>query len=145
MNIQRIDRVVLAVDNVDNAADFFTNLFGIQFDEPVIAKELNIKVRYSPLGLQINEAVTPESDIAKFLKKRGGGIYCLVLKVDDVDEAVKELTAKGIRHVGGIKVGKLREEVFHPADTYGLMMVVCQYPEKHPATVAALELQQKKG
>jgi methylmalonyl-CoA/ethylmalonyl-CoA epimerase len=144
MKIEKIDRVVLAVDDVNKAADFFASLLGIQFDEPVVAEELNIRVRYSSLGLQLNEAITPESDVAKFLKKRGGGCYCVVFRADDVDEAVKEFTAKGVRHVGRVRVGKLREEVFHPADTYGLMIVVCQYPEKHPATIAALEFEPKK-
>lgn len=144
MRIKKIDRVVLAVDDGQKAADFFAKLLGIQFDEPILARELDTRARYSSLGLQLNEATSPQSDVTRFLKKKGNGVYCLVFEVDDADEAIKEFKANGVRHIGGFKIGKLREEIFHPSDTYGVMMVVCSYPAKHQATVAALEYGPKR-
>ena len=38
---------------------------------------------------------------------------------------------------GDITFGAMREVAFHPKDSYGVEIVLAQYPEKHPATIAA--------
>ena len=144
MKIEKIDRFVIAVRDVNKAAEFLGDLLGAEFDEPIEAKDMNTRVRYSALGLQLNEGMTADSDVSKIIERRGEGFYCLVLKVDDLDEATKEMKAKGIRQVGSVAVGNLRESVFHPKDTFGVMMVLCSYPTKHQATVAALEFEPKR-
>jgi methylmalonyl-CoA/ethylmalonyl-CoA epimerase len=143
MKIEKIDRVAFVVKDLNEAAEFFENLLGIQFNDHVEAKELDIRVRYSPLGLQLNEAMTPESDVKKFIDHRGEGFYCIALKVSDIEEAKKELISKGIRHVRDFRVGNLKESVFDPRDTYGMMLVLAEYPDYHGATVGALEYGQK--
>ncbi len=144
MKIDKIDRFVIAVKDVNKAAEFLSDLLGTEFDEPIEADEQNIRVRYSALGLQLNEGMSADSDINKIIERRGEGFYCLVLKVDDLDAATKEMQAKGLRLVGSVAVGNLRESVFHPKDTFGVMIVLCSYPTKHQATIAALEFEPKK-
>ena len=143
MKVEKVDRLVIAVKDVNKAAEFLSDLLGAEFDEPVEAKDMNIRVRYSALGLQLNEGMTEDSDVSRLVERRGEGFYCMVLKVDDLDEATKEMRAKGLRQVGSVAVGNLREAVFHPKDTFGVMMVLCSYPTKHPATFAALEFEPK--
>jgi methylmalonyl-CoA epimerase len=139
VRIEKIDRIALAVRNAEEVAKFFEDILGIKFDDYVEAKDLNIRVKYSSLGIQLNEATSPESDINRFLDRHGEGMYCLVLKVLDIEESKQELINKGIRHLRDFRVGNLKESVFHPRDSYGLMIVLVEYPTYHPATVAALE------
>jgi len=40
--------------------------------------------------------------------------------------------------VGDIKAGTMREVAFHPKDAYGVEIVLAEYPDIHPATVATL-------
>lgn len=143
MKIERIDRVAFAVNDVNEVAEFFKQKLGIEFNDNVEAESLNIRVRYNPLGFQLNEAMTPESDVKKYIDRRGEGFYCIALKVFDIEEAKEELINKGIRHVRDFRVGNLKESVFDPRDTYGIMIVLAEYPDYHGATVAALEYEAK--
>ena len=145
MKIEKIDRFVIAVKDINKAAEVLGDLLGTEFDEPIEAKDMNIRVRYSALGLQLNEGMTADSNVNKIIEQRGEGFYCLVLKVDDLDEAIKEMQAKGLHQVGSVAIGNLREAVFHPRDTFGIMIVLCSYPSKHQATVAALEFEPKQS
>lgn len=138
MQIEKIDRVVLAVNNIRQSAEFFQDVLGIQFDKYVEAKDQAIRVIYSSLGLQLNEAMSPTSDVKKFIDRHGEGPYCLVMKVTDIEEARNELKGKGLREIYHFQVGNLKEAIFHPKDTYGVMLVLAEYPSYHGATIAAL-------
>ena len=67
----------------------------------------------------------------------GEVLTALVFKVKNLDEAVEKFKQKGMRVAGEVKVGDLREVGFHPKNAYGVEIVLAEYPEKHPATVAA--------
>lgn len=138
MRVEKIDRVVLAVKSIKQAAEFFHDILGIEFDECVEAKDLGIKVSYSSIGLQLNEATSPTSDVRKFIERKGEGFYCLVIKVTDIEAARNELKNKGLREVYHFKIGGLKEAIFHPKDAYGVMLVLTEYRDYHGATVAAL-------
>ena len=74
-----------------------------------------------------------------FEKKGGEGVFRVVLKVTDMDKAVKKFEEKGVRLVGELTIGGVREIAFHPKDAHGIQIVLAEYKAKHPATVAALE------
>ena len=143
MRIEKIDRVVFAVKSVDEVAEFLEDILDIKFDDPVEAKDLNIRVRYSSIGIQLNEPTSPESDVQKFLDRRGEGFYCMAFKVSNIEEAKEELIGKGVRHIRDLQVGNLKESVFDPRDTHGVLLVLAEYPTCHGATVAALEYEPK--
>lgn len=134
---ERIDRVAIAVKNLDKAKGFFSDLLDITFDPPGQSEELGMRGAYSSFGLELIEATHPDSVIGRFLKQRGEGVWAVVLKVRDMDEAVRKFEQKGLRVAGDIQAGKMREVAFHPRDTYGVEIVLAEYPEMHPATVAA--------
>ena len=144
MQVERIDRVVLAVNDIKESARLFQNILGTKFDEYVEAKDLSIRVVYSSLGLQLNEATAPGSDVRKFIDRHGEGPYCLVLKVKDIAEARDEMKSKGMREVYYFQEGDLKEAIFHPKQTFGVMIVLCEYPDYHGATVAALRRQPQR-
>ena len=66
------------------------------------------------------------------------GLWAVVLKVKNMDEMIKKFEAKGLKVAGDVTVGTMREVAFHPKDSYGVELVLAEYPEKHGATVAAL-------
>ncbi|MBS7269256.1 MAG: hypothetical protein KIH10_10510 [Candidatus Freyarchaeota archaeon] len=49
--------------------------------------------------------------------------------------------------MGTLDLGALKEVMFHPKDTHGVMIILAEYREVHPATaaVALSLLQLKKG
>ena len=135
--IEKIDRIAIAVNNLDEATEFFTDLLGIEFDDPSGAGNIGMRGAYSSSGLELIEPTSPDTVIGKFVQQRGEGLWAIVFKVKNLDEAVEKFKKKGMRVAGEVKVGDLREVAFHPKNAYGVEIVLAEYPEKHPATVAA--------
>ncbi len=135
---EKIDRIAIAVNNLEKAKDFFSELLDIHFDSPGQSEEIGMKGAYSSFGLELIEPAGPDSMIGKYLKNRGEGVWAVVIKVRDMDEAVKRFKKKGLRVAGEVKVGSMREVAFHPKDSFGVEIVLAEYPEIHPATVATL-------
>ena len=136
MKIERIDRVVIAVKNLDESMKFFSDLLGIKFDPTGSSDEQLVRAAYSPSGIELMEATQPDSPVGKFVEKRGEGLYAVVFKVPNIEEASAELEKKGIRNVGKLDLGALKEAMYHPKDTRNVMVILAEYEDVHPATAA---------
>jgi methylmalonyl-CoA/ethylmalonyl-CoA epimerase len=67
--------------------------------------------------------------VGKFLAKRGPGIHHVCFEVDDIDAAVAELVAKGVRMIDAApRAGAhgCRVAFIHPAETGGVLMELSQ-------------------
>lgn len=80
MKAEKLDRVHIAVKDLDKATKFFAEILGTTFSEtPTVAEDVGARVKFSPLGLEIVESTTPEGTFAKFIERRGEGMFSLVL------------------------------------------------------------------
>ncbi len=59
-------------------------------------------------SLEIITPIHPESDVAKFLSKKGERIYAVAFEVRDAGKAKKKAEAMGMRVVGDIRPKDLR-------------------------------------
>jgi methylmalonyl-CoA epimerase len=143
MKVEKIDHVHVYVKDLERAKNFFEDIFGTKFSEPIIAEPFQVKSRIDPLGLELLEATSPESPIARHIEKRGEGIVAIAVKVPDIEAAIQELEAKGLRLVGRIQLGGIKEAQFHPKDTYGMMVELCEYQEVHGAALACFQEEKK--
>lgn len=134
--IERLDRVALAVSDLDQGASFFERLLGLRFDPAVSDERLGMTARYSREGLELVSG-TPGSVIDQFTKARGEGVFCVVFKVSDMEAAIAHFRDCGLEPVNDVTFGELREVAFHPKAAHGLQIVLAAYPEPHPATRAA--------
>jgi len=139
MIFEKIERVAIGVRNLEKSKDFFSDLLGINFDEPLVEESLGMRAVYSSFGLELVEATAPNTIIDKFVTERGEGVFCIVIKVTNMNKAVKRLEEKGLRRAGELEFGGLREVAFHPKDAHGVQIVLAEYTAKHTATIAALQ------
>ena len=135
---EKIDRIAIAVRDLEKAVEFFSDLLDIEFDIVGSSQELGMRGGYSACGLELIEPTHPQSIIGRFLEQRGEGLWAVVLKVKNMDEMIKRFEEKGLKVAGDVTAGAMREVAFHPKGSYGVEIVLAEYPEKHPATVAAL-------
>ncbi|WP_417629129.1 VOC family protein [Pararhodobacter aggregans] len=135
--IERLDRVALAVGDLEGATGFFERLLGIRFDPPLSDEAMGLDARYSPEGVEL-VAGKPGSFMEKLVQDRGEGVFCLVFKVRDMEAAVAHFRQMGLEPQNDVHFGALREVAFHPRDAHGLRIVLAAYPEAHPASVAVL-------
>ena len=124
MRIKRIHHLTLAVRNVEDARITFGRLFGAPAPEPSPLDALGVLGTTVPMGDDTLRLVSPlegDNPVTRFLERRGEGFYNLALEVEDLDEAVDELAAKGVRVSEPAEVEPgLRSAFVAMAATHGL-------------------------
>ncbi|MDO8674036.1 MAG: VOC family protein [Dehalococcoidia bacterium] len=136
MKAERLDRVHIAVKDLDKATKFFSEILGTTFSDPIPGNGMDFKIAFSPLGLELVQPTNPEDTFAKFIDKRGEGLFSLCFKVPDIDKAIEKCQSMGMRLVTRMGGGTMKEAQFHPKDCFGVSIVLCEFPERLPAEVS---------
>ena len=124
----RVRGVHIAVKDVEEATTEYGEKFGFKASKSGLQPQLGIKNAIFPLGDTIVELIEPleagEGPVAKFLDTRGEGIYMFALEVDNIDSAVRELQAKGVRLLNADPESRSKgTPVFiHPQSTHGALI-----------------------
>ncbi len=141
MLFERVDRVLAIVDDIDRAKAFFADLLGVAFDRTIIDENVQLEVAMSRFGLELASPMTEDhpivNDPAGFTT-RGGILRLIVIRVTDFDKAVAHFKERGIEPTQLLTIGAAREAIYDPADTYGVSIVLNEYPEMHGMTPQAI-------
>lgn len=127
----QIDHLGIAVRSLASAKAIYEKL-GLSISPEETVEHEQVKLVMVPVGesrLELLEATSPDSTIAKFIAKRGEGLHHVCLKVPDLDAAVARLKGDGVRLVSEeIKVGAggHRYVFVHPASTGGVLLELVQ-------------------
>ena len=98
MKIAKIDHICFAVEDLEKTKKIYKENLGLVPVVEYVAESEFIKVaRYyiGEVAVEFMESTGPEGEVAKFVKKRGEGVFLIAYKVDDLDGALAELKAKG--------------------------------------------------
>ncbi len=111
----------VAVQNLDEAVERYTRLFGLKVHRRGESKEFGFKNAILPLGIghiEFLEPTDPTKHVARFLERRGEGVYLVGFEVKDIPKAVAQLRAQGVR------VDHRRADLawVHPQDAYGVFV-----------------------
>ncbi|MGB9300997.1 MAG: VOC family protein [Anaerolineae bacterium] len=99
MKLNAIDHLCFAVQDLDEARTRYEEDLGLELDGLYVSQSERIRVARYYVGGVALELIAPtsaDSEVAKFLRKRGEGFYLISYRVDDVDAALAELKAKGV-------------------------------------------------
>ena len=128
-----IDHLGVAVKSLAAARVFYENLGRTVVGEETVETE-QVRLAMVPVGetrIELLEATSPESAIARFIAKRGEGLHHVALRVTDLAATVERLKQKGTRLISeDIKVGAGGHlYVFvHPSSTGGVLLELCEDP-----------------
>jgi methylmalonyl-CoA/ethylmalonyl-CoA epimerase len=93
-----IDHLGWAVRSIDSARSYFETGLGLAFQGDERFPELHVAFFGSgPAQVELLEPLTPESDIGRFIARRGEGLHHLALRVDDVAAALAEAPRHGFK------------------------------------------------
>lgn len=126
-----IDHLGIAVKSLAAAKSIYEKLGMAASPEENVEHE-HVRVVMIPLGesrLELLEATSEDSTIAKFIAKRGEGLHHVCLRVPDLPAAVNRLKEDGVRLVSEeIKTGAGGHKyVFvHPSSTGGVLLELVQ-------------------
>jgi methylmalonyl-CoA/ethylmalonyl-CoA epimerase len=124
----QLDHIGIAVKSIAEAKAFY---LALGFSEPVLEEVKSEKVLTGMLQLknesrlELLEATESDSPIQKFIDKRGPGIHHICLRVEDIDQVLMDLKAKGVRLINEqAKLGAhgCRVAFVHPSSTGGILL-----------------------
>ena len=127
----QIDHLGIAVKSLSAARGLYEKL-GLAVSSEELVEQEQVKVVMVPVGesrLELLEATSENSAIAKFIARRGEGLHHVSLRVPDLAALVSRLKADGVRLVSEeIKVGAggHRYVFVHPASAGGVLLELVQ-------------------
>ena len=123
----QIDHVGIAVKSLSAAKAIYEKL-GLRVSPAETVEQEQVRVVMVAVGesrLELLEATSEDSTIAKFIAKRGEGLHHVCLKVPNLVAAVERLRKDGVRLVSEeIKTGAggHRYVFVHPASAGGVLL-----------------------
>jgi methylmalonyl-CoA/ethylmalonyl-CoA epimerase len=124
----RIHHIGIAVESLRAAVPLFEKLLGRAPDAEETIEEQKVRVVAFALGesrIELLEATSPDSPIARFLSKRGQGIHHVALAVSNVSATLAELERAGFRFIDReprMGAGRNRIAFLHPSSTAGVLI-----------------------
>lgn len=130
--MRKIEHIGIAVKNLKESNLLFEKLFGTPaYKEEEVGSE-GVKTSFfmnGPNKIELLEATSAESPIAKFIEKKGEGIHHIAFDVENIYEEVERLKGEGFVILNEIpKKGADNKLVvfLHPKTTNGVLIELCQ-------------------
>jgi len=125
--INKIDHIGIAVKNLDEAVDLYKKL-GFEVKEIEEVPEQKVKVAMLPVGeskIELLEATSEDSPIAKFIERRGEGVHHIAINVSDIEKALQNAKENGLQLIDEkprIGAGGKKVAFIHPKSTKGVLL-----------------------
>jgi methylmalonyl-CoA epimerase len=122
-----IDHLGIAVKSLAAARGIYEKL-GLTASQEEVVEGEQVRVAMVPVGgsrLELMEATSEKSTVARFIAKRGEGLHHVCLRVPDLAAAVEHLKKEGVRLVSNeIKMGAggHRYVFVHPSSAGGVLL-----------------------
>src|SRR5215218_4464901 len=127
-----LDHVGIAVSDLQASLAFFKDVLGLHVESTEEVASQRVRATFLNTGqstFEMLEATAPDSPIARYLEKRGPGMHHVALRVDDIEEALAHLRARGIRLID--EKPRLGAEgalvaFIHPSASHGVLVELKQ-------------------
>ncbi|NLN40195.1 MAG: methylmalonyl-CoA epimerase [Smithella sp.] len=134
MKVLKIDHIGIAVKNLAESSKLY-EMLGIASAGVEEVAEQKVRVSFFPVGdseIELLESTAPDGPVARYIEKNGEGIQHIALRVDNLEEALAELKARGVRLIdekprygaGGAKIAFI-----HPKATGGVLLELSERQE----------------
>ncbi len=130
--MKKIEHIGIAVKNLDESNELFAALFGKKHYKIEAVESEGVKTSFFKAGpnkIELLEATSTDSPIAKFIEKKGEGIHHIAFAVENIEEEIERLTKEGFQVLNKTpKKGADNKLVvfLHPKTTNGVLIELCQ-------------------
>jgi len=128
----KINHLGIATKGIDEALKFWGDALGLENVHTETVEDQKVRVAMLPIGdtrIELLEATSEDSPIAKFIEKRGGGIHHIAVEVENIVESLAKLKANGMRLIDETpRVGAENCLVafVHPSSANGVLLELVQ-------------------
>jgi methylmalonyl-CoA/ethylmalonyl-CoA epimerase len=124
--LQQIDHIGIAVQNLDETVAFYRDVMGLEVSATETFNGMKIAfLRVGDSELELLQDMTPDGAIARHVAKRGEGLQHVAYRVDNIEQALAEMRAKGLTLIDeqprpGAR--NARVAFLHPKSTKGVLI-----------------------
>ncbi len=130
--MKKIEHIGIAVKDLDASNKLFSKFFGkeqYKIEEVESEHVLTSFFKSGPNKIELLQATSSDSPIAKFIEKKGEGIHHIAFAVDNIYQEIKRLESEGFTliHTEPKKGADNKLIAFlHPKSTNGVLIELCQ-------------------
>lgn len=130
--IKKIEHIGIAVKDIENANDLYTMLLGsnpYKSEEVVSEGVITSFFKTGESKVELLEAKSPESAIAKFIEKKGEGLHHVAFEVDDIVTEMESLKKSGFTLLSDVPKRGADNKLIcfvHPKSANGVLIELCQ-------------------
>ncbi len=130
--MNKIEHIGIAVKSLSESNELFKKLFNVPHYKIEEVESEGVKTSFFQVGpnkIELLEATSPDSPIAKFIDKKGEGMHHIAIDVDDILAEMKRLEGEGFILLNKEpKAGADNKLIcfLHPKSTNGVLVELCQ-------------------
>ncbi|TAK56960.1 MAG: methylmalonyl-CoA epimerase [Bacteroidetes bacterium] len=128
----KLSHIGIAVKNLNEASNVFSKLFNINHIPIEEVTEQKVRVGFCHVGdssVELTEATSADSPIAKYIEKRGEGVHHLSFEVENLEEELRRLKSEGFQLIDEeprVGAGGYLIAFIHPKSTNGVLVELSQ-------------------
>lgn len=130
--MKKIEHIGIAVKDIATSIEIYEKLLGSDSYKLEEVESEGVKTAFFRIGeskIELLEASSSNSPIAKFIEKRGEGMHHIAFDVEDIESEIKRLEADGFQLINKVaKEGADNKLIafLHPKSTAGVLVELCQ-------------------
>lgn len=128
----KIEHIGIAVRDIASSNELFSKLFGEGHYKLEKVESEGVSTSFFRMGeskIELLEATSPDSPIAKFIEKKGEGIHHIAFEVKDIRAEMQRLKNEGFQLLSEEpKKGADNKLIcfLHPKSSNGVLIELCQ-------------------
>ncbi len=129
--IQKIDHLGIAVRSLDQSIPYYEKALGLHCEHIEEVASQKVRTAFFAAGevhIELLEATSDDSPIAKFIESKGEGIHHIAFAVDNIQAQLGQAKDNGARAIHEVPIdgagGKL-VAFLHPKSTFGVLTEFC--------------------
>jgi len=132
VQLSAVDHVGVAVESIDAALAFYRDALGMPLVHRETIAAQGVDAALLDIGdshVELLQPLAPDTTVGKFLARRGPGLHHVAYRVESIEDALKSLSAAGVRLIDerprtGIRGSQVA--FLHPSSTGGVLTEIVQ-------------------
>ena len=130
--ISGINHIAIAIKDLGVIKELYSKIFNIDSFHIEEVEEQKVKVASFNIGevlIELTQATSPDSPIAKYIEKRGEGIHHVAFTTEGINEELAKLSLAGIELINKQAVDgahNMNIGFLHPKSTGGVLIELCE-------------------
>ena len=133
---QYIEHIGIAVNSLEESIPYYENILGLKCYSIEEVVDQKVRTAFFKIGqskLELLEATSEDSPIAKFIRKKGAGVHHVAFAVNNIEEQLEKIEDKGVQLID--KTPRKGAEgldiaFIHPKSSFGVLTELCENKQK---------------